>query len=44
MPVNHVEREHERYAEAGFLDRDPLHLARLFRAPEIADRADPAGP
>ena len=43
VAVDHVEGEYQRNAEPGFLDRDPLHLARLRGAPEIADRADPAG-
>ena len=42
VAVDHVEGEQQRHAEPRFLDRDPLHLARLLGAPQIADRADPA--
>jgi hypothetical protein len=41
--VDHVHAEQQRDAEARLLDRRALHLAGLHRAPQIADRADPAG-
>ena len=43
VAVDHVEGEQQRHAEAGLLDRDPLHLAGPVGAPQIADGADPSG-
>ena len=42
VAVDHVESEQQRHAQPGLLDRDPLHLACLVSAPQVADRADPA--